>query len=226
MLNVEFIGRVTTEFPEKFGLPKQPQLVPLLSGRLRLEGVYRDPNYLKGLETCSHLWVLFHFHLNKNHSGTTVRPPLLGGEKRMGIFSTRSPHRPNPIGLSLLKIESVDLTKCEIHVRGHDLVDGTPIIDIKPYVKSYDMPSEASFHWSDDSRRAPLKVAWSQEALGNLRSLDIEIEKEVISSVLSLDPRPRSQSVSESYGFFYKHFNISFSGNKDEIIVLSIRNTK
>jgi len=210
MFNIKFIGRVSTEFPEKFGVPKQPQLAPALKGVLSFIAPYNDPNYLKGLESCSHIWVLFYFHLNKTHFGTTIRPPVLGGAQRMGIFSTRSPHRPNPIGLSLLKIDSIDLNLSEVRVSGHDLVNDTPIIDIKPYVESYDSPRDPSHHWSDDLDQTPLTVAWSEHALSDLNNFKIENLKDTIEQVLRLDPRPRSKEMEAQFGFYFKGFNIIF----------------
>lgn len=225
MLNLNFIGRVSTEFPEKFGVPKQPQLAPSLKGVLHFCAPYNDPNYLKGLERCSHIWVLFYFHLNKAHSGTTIRPPVLGGTQRMGIFSTRSPHRPNPIGLSLLKVDSIDMNLCEVHVSGHDLVHDTPFFDIKPYVASYDSPREMSQHWSDDVDQVPLEVLWSEEAQLDLKNLKIEIHKTAIDEILRLDPRPRSKDQAASFGFYFKEFNVLFRGDARELIVMRIIKT-
>lgn len=225
MLNINFIGRVSTEFPEKFGVPKQPQLAPSLKAILRFSAPYNDPNYLKGLELCSHIWLLFHFHLNKPHSGTTIRPPVLGGAQRMGIFSTRSPHRPNPIGLSLLKLDSIDLNLCELHVSGHDLVHDTPIIDIKPYISSYDYPKEESHHWSEAVTQIPLTVRWTPQSLQTLRELGLIELKSSIEEVLSLDPRPRSKDRAASFGFFFKGLNILFHGDGDDLVVKEIIKT-
>ncbi len=225
MLNIKFIGRVSTEFPEKFGVPKQPQLVPSLKAVLKFIAPYNDPNYLKGLDQCSHIWVLFYFHMNKSHSGTTIRPPVLGGVQRMGIFSTRSPHRPNPIGLSLLKIDSIDMNLCEVTVSGHDLVHDTPFIDVKPYVAAYDAPNLPSFHWSDQISQEPVMIFWSEEAKANLRDLKIEHHKDSIEKILCLDPRPRTKRDQSQFGFFFKEFNIVFSGQKDGLEVLNIIKT-
>jgi len=225
MLNIRIIGRVSTEFPEKFGVPKQPNLVPSLKGVIRFEDEFRDPNFLKGLDKCSHIWVLFHFHLNKEHSGTTIRPPVLGGSQRMGIFSTRSPHRPNPIGLSLLKIDAIDMNKCEVFVSGHDLVDGTPIIDIKPYISAYDFPQEKSFHWSEESESQKLSIKWEAKAMEQLVRLHAQNDRDSIEQILSLDPRPRAKSKESRFGFYYRDLNIVFSGSENEITIQEIIKT-
>src|SRR5690606_7545787 len=162
---------------------------------------------LRGLEECSHLWVLFHFHLAGPLSGTTVRPPVLGGEKRMGIFATRTPHRPNPIGLSLVKIESIAMKDgmALIEVSGHDFVDQTPLIDVKPYVASYDKPATPPRHWTDSIEQKLCAVAWEDSALNSLQQYKAIELKAMIEQVISLDPRPRATKADAEFG-------MSFSG--------------
>lgn len=215
------IGFIRSEFPEKFGVPKQPNLVPELKARLCLAGESAHETSVRGLEDCSHLWVIFHFHLSQKFSGTTVRPPVLGGEKRVGVFATRSPHRPNPLGLSLVKLERIlfedGLTVLE--VSGHDFVDGTPILDIKPYIASYDAPMGQSHHWSDQAERRFLSVRWTASALEQLAKLKKLEQKKIIEDVLRLDPRPRSAKATDQFGMSFAGLNITFSTEGETVVV-------
>ena len=137
-MTVDIIARIHTDLPEKFGVPRQSGLVPQLRGTIVLEPAYRNPDALRGLEGFSHLWLIFQFHRAVREGWSpTVRPPRLGGNRRMGVFATRSPFRPNNLGLSCVKLEGVRLDEKlgpVIDVSGADLVDGTPILDIKPYL--------------------------------------------------------------------------------------------
>lgn len=216
-MKLSLIGRVKTEFPEKFGVPKQPGLAANLRGVIELTGEWAHESYLRGLEECSHLWVIFIFHLNSPILGSTVRPPILGGVKRMGIFSTRSPHRPNPIGLSLVKIEKIDFEKCLIHISGHDFVSETPIVDLKPYIASYDCPRSQSFHWSEKLKTAPLNVSWGCE--NNQLSKQ---QQAAIEEVLSLDPRPRSAKQEAIFGMSFEKWNIKFQTSADGLMIIDI----
>lgn len=133
------IGIIRTEFPEKRAVPRQPAVCSKLTGYIELnKDVFNNPEHsLDRLSDFSHLWIIYHFHKNDTHAKAKVAPPRLGGE-RVGIFSTRSPHRPCPIGLSLVEIDRIDV--CRIYFRGTDMIDGTPILDIKPYIPRYDSP--------------------------------------------------------------------------------------
>ncbi|MBY0516510.1 MAG: tRNA (N6-threonylcarbamoyladenosine(37)-N6)-methyltransferase TrmO [Bacteriovoracaceae bacterium] len=224
MLEIIPIGHIHSAFPEKFGVPKQPGLAPGLKAIIELQGEWAHETCLKGIEECSHIWVLFHFHLSEPFKGGTVRPPILGGEKRMGVFSTRSPHRPNPIGLSLVKIEKI-LVKpgaAQIHVSGHDFVNGTPVFDIKPYVASYDEPQTPSHHWSDAIVQEQLEVVWRGNAVISLEKLSRLEEKPIIDQVLRLDPRPRNSKKDSLFGLSFAGLNISFRGEDDLIIIEDI----
>lgn len=213
------IGQIHSEFGEKFGVPKQPGLAPALRAVLELSGEWSHETCLKGLEECSHLWVIFQFHLSEPFKGGTVRPPVLGGEKRVGVFATRSPHRPNPLGLSLVKIEKLEIAPglARIHVSGHDFVDGTPILDLKPYVASYDVPSGPSFHWSDKLAPSPLEVVWQADA---------GIHKLAIEQVLSLDPRPRAAKADVKFGLDFAGMNVVFRSSDGKIIVEEVSQSK
>jgi len=218
-LTLGAIGQIRSEFGEKFGVPKQPGLAPALRAVLELTGDWSHETCLKGLDECSHLWVIFQFHLSEPFKGGTVRPPVLGGEKRIGVFATRSPHRPNPIGLSLVKIESIDVSPgvARIHVSGHDFVDGTPILDLKPYVASYDVPSTSSFHWSDSLPQPKLTVVWHADA---------GIHKQAIEQVLSLDPRPRVAKSEARFGLDFAGLNVIFRAEDGKIIVEEVSSAK
>ena len=135
-MEIQQIAVFHSPLPEKFGLPRQAGVAESLRGTVALEPDFRTPESLRGLEDFDYLWLIWGFHLNreKASAGLTVRPPRLGGNERIGVFASRSPFRPNPLGLSSVRIESVDAARGEIHVLGADLADGTPIYDIKPYV--------------------------------------------------------------------------------------------
>lgn len=218
-LTLGAIGHIRSEFREKFGVPKQPGLAPALRAVLELEGEWSHETCLKGLEDCSHLWVIFQFHLSEVFKGGTVRPPVLGGEKRVGVFATRSPHRPNPIGLSLVKIEKIVTAPgvAQIHVSGHDFVDGTPILDLKPYVASYDRPQEKTFHWSDEILQPKMEVVWN---------IDGGEHAQAIEQVLSLDPRPRTAKPDARFGLDFAGMNVVFRASEGKIIVEEISSSK
>jgi len=201
------IGQIRSEFQQKFGVPKQPGLAPALRAVIELKDERAHESALRGLDECSHLWVIFVFHMSAPFSGATVRPPVLGGEKRVGVFATRSPHRPNPLGLSLVKIEAVEFHegRARIHVSGHDFVDGTPVLDIKPYIASYDVPVGESFHWTDHARGQTLAVTWSDEAAKVAAE-----HREAIEQVLRLDPRPRNAKDDAVFGLNFAGLNVIF----------------
>ena len=138
------IAYIHTEFSEKFGVPRQSGLAGSLCGTVVFEPEYRSPEALRGLDGFSHLWLIWGFSANRHEDWQpTVRPPRLGGNERMGVFATRSPYRPNPLGLSCVEIESINMDTSTIYVRGADLMDGTPIYDIKPYIRYADSRPDA-----------------------------------------------------------------------------------
>jgi tRNA-Thr(GGU) m(6)t(6)A37 methyltransferase TsaA len=214
------IGAVHCEFPEKFGVPKQPGLAPSLKARLVFDGEWAQETYWRGITECSHLWVIFQFHLNGSHVGGTVRPPILGGQERMGVFATRSPHRPNPIGLSLVKVEAIRASKgrLEIEVSGHDFVDGTPVLDLKPYIASHDTPNSEAHHWTDGLPRSPhLTVRWQGDTKNQLGE-----SAQTLEEVLALDPRPRQAKAESVFGLLFKAWNVTFKHDADGIQVLEV----
>ena len=195
------IGVIHTEFKEKFGIPRQPGLATYSKGIIELETTEES---LRGLETFSHLWVLFIFHKhNSKGPKVTIRPPRLGGKKKVGVFGTRSPHRPNPIGLSAVKLESIKRGKkgkMLIEVSGVDILDGSPIVDIKPYLPYADSIPDANAGWTNNSvEKIPVTFTEKAESEIERRSKKVSNFKERIIEVLEIDPRPSSQKVKYAY---------------------------
>ena len=167
-MEIKPIAYIQTQFPEKFGVPRQSGLARALKGRIVFEPEYRNPDALRGLDGFSHIWLIWEFSANRSTSSwqPTVRPPRLGGNAHMGVFATRSPFRPNPLGLSCVKVDSIDLSTPDgpvINVFGADLMDGTPIYDIKPYIKYADARPEAICGYVDDLEECSLKVVFPSE---------------------------------------------------------------
>ena len=211
-MTVDIIARIHTDLPEKFGVPRQSGLVPQLRGTIVLEPAYRNPDALRGLEGFSHLWLIFQFHRAVREGWSpTVRPPRLGGNVRMGVFATRSPFRPNPIGLSSVRLERVELTADlgpVLHVRGADLVDGTPIFDIKPYIPYGDSHPEAVGGFASAPAGETLTVVIPPELLEQVP----ESRREALRGVLAQDPRPHYQNDPDRvYGFTFAGMEVRFS---------------
>lgn len=186
------IGFIKSEFREKFGVPRQSGMVPDARAILKLNP---DPLFrtaLQHLETFSHIWVIFEFHLHLRKEWTpTIRPPRLDGPNRVGVFASRSPDRPNPIGMSALRLESIDLEApggIELHLSGVDLLDGTPVYDIKPYLPYADSIADATSGWADSEIRK-YKVSFDAGASHPLTDRD----RKVLTQILEWDPRPTSQ---------------------------------
>ena len=206
------IAVIRTDFPEKFGIPRQSGIVKKLKGRIVFETEYRDASALRGLEDFSHLWLLWEFSENVGKQWSpTVRPPRLGGNKRVGVFATRSPFRPNPIGLSCVKIEGIRQNGKEgtvIDVSGADMLDGTPIYDIKPYIPYTESPPEALGGFSDEVNGDLLRVEIPNE-------LESKVDSETLTSlkkILSSDPRPAYiDDPVRVYGFDFAGYSIKFT---------------
>lgn len=189
---LKIIGRVETCYPDKFGTPRQPGLVPAARGFLRFSRELQPELALEGLARFSHLWVVFLFHQLKDYQfKPKVHPPRLNGES-MGVFASRSPHRPNPIGLSLVTIESVE--NDGIWLGGVDLVDGTPVLDVKPYLPGVEARPEARQGWVEQASDDKVDVTWSEESLGKLEAWTLATGrpdlKALIEATIALDPRP------------------------------------
>lgn len=191
----EAIARLETPFDEKFGVPRQPGLVPEVIGRVKFCEPYNNPAALRGLEGFSHLWLLFVFHLIKPQAEfrPTVRPPRLGGEERRGVFATRSGFRPNPIGLSLVKIERVDAASGLLELGGVDLVNGTPILDLKPYLPWVESIPDARAGFAPEPPLPLNSVEIDAAARDDLRRLRPETaasDEVLLSKIIASDPRP------------------------------------
>ncbi len=215
------IAKIFTDLPEKFGVPRQSGLVDL-PGRIVFEKEYRSEDAVKGIEGFSYLWLIWRFDVPEKEGFTaTVRPPRLGGNETMGVFATRSPFRPNPIGLSSVKLERVELTAegPVLHVLGADLKSGTCIYDIKPYLAYADAHPEATGGFTDSLESKLLKVSFATELPPELRQ-----KESTLIQVLSLDPRPRYQEDPERiYGMTFAGFNVQFKVTGDSLSVVGIQ---
>ena len=215
------IAYIHTEFSEKFGVPRQSGLAGSLCGTVVFEPGYRSPEALRGLDGFSHLWLIWGFSANRHGEWQpTVRPPRLGGNERMGVFATRSPYRPNPLGLSCVEIESINMDTSTIYVRGADLMDGTPIYDIKPYIRYADSRPDAVCGYVDclEERHRDVMLPESEKS----KIKDPEVRAALIQT-LSLDPRPSYHNdPSREYGLSFAGFNVRFTVDGVRLIVLSI----
>ena len=225
MQNVEIqvIARMRSDFPTKFGIPRQPSLVEGLRSAIVFEPGFRNPDTLRGIEGFSHLWIIWQFsEAVRSDWSPTVRPPRLGGNTRMGVFATRSPFRPNSLGLSCVKLEGVEYDTKDgpvIHVSGADLMDGTPIFDIKPYIPYADSHPEALGGFTDTAGDFLLKVDFPEELLGLLP----EEKRQAAIGVLSHDPRPSYQRKPERvYGLPFAGFDIRFRVVEDVLTVCEV----
>lgn len=209
---LDIIARIRSDFPEKFGIPRQAGIVEQLRAKIVFEPQYRNPDALRGIEGFSHLWLIWQFSENlRSDWSPTVRPPRLGGNTRMGVFATRSPFRPNGLGLSCVRLLGVEkdekLGHCLI-VAGADLMDGTPIFDIKPYVPYADCHSDAADGFAPDPGRK-LRVEFSGDTLAAVP----EDKRSALSGVLSADPRPSYQKDPE------RVYNMDFAGMRVKFTV-------
>ena len=226
MKQLEYIARIHTDFPTKFGIPRQAGLVNT-KGTIVFEPEYRKEEALKGLEEYSHLWLIWEFSeaVRENWS-PTVRPPRLGGNRRCGVFATRSPFRPNPIGLScvkLLGIEKHPEKGMVIEVEGADLLDGTPIFDIKPYLPYVDSHPKAKGGFTDHIEEHILKVEFPEALLEKIP----KPQREALLEVLANDPRPRYQKNPErAYGIAYGQKDIRFQVKDDTLFVCDVTEQK
>ncbi len=220
---MKIIARIHTDFPEKFGVPRQSGLVPELQATIVFEPEYRNPDALKGLDGYSHIWLIWQFsEAMRDTWSPTVRPPRLGGDKRQGVFATRSPFRPNPIGLSSVKLERIELDSKQgpvLYISGADLMDGTPIYDIKPYLPFTDCHVDAVGGFADAFVDYGLDVQISDELLTQIP----EEKREALMGVLAQDPRPSYQNDPERiYGITFGKQNIKFQVKETMLTVVGI----
>lgn len=219
---LKVIARMRSDFPQKFGIPRQSGLVEELRGQIAFEPEFRDSTALRGIEGFSHLWLIWGFSANEREDWSpTVRPPRLGGNERIGVFATRSPFRPNGLGLSCVRLEKVELQGPDgpaLHVSGADLMDGTPIYDIKPYVPYADCRPEATEGFAPRPE-AVLTVEFPGQWLDKVpRS-----QREALKGVLAQDPRPRYQDdPGREYGMAFGGMNVRFTVAGDVLTVTGI----
>ena len=221
---MKIIARIQNEYETKFGIPRQSGLVTAALSRVVFEPDYRNPDALRGLEDFSHLWLIWEFSEAKRDTWSpTVRPPRLGGNTRMGVFATRSPFRPNPIGLSCVKIERIELHTDEgpvIFVSGADLMNGTPIYDIKPYLPYADCHPEASGGFAEAVRRKRLTVDCSPELLAQIP----DFHRAAVLEILAQDSRPSYQHDPDRvYGMAYAGMDVRFSVDGERLTVREIQ---
>lgn len=224
-LTIKPIAYIVNDFSEKFGIPRQGGLIPEIKGKIVFTKEYREREALRGIESYSHLWLIWGFSANKDHDfHPTVRPPMLGGNTRLGVFATRSPYRPNPLGLSVVLLEKVEESANEgliLHISGADLLDGTPIYDIKPYLPYVDSYPEAVGGFTDtiDYEARVLNVEIADEVL---RIIPIDKQAALL-KVLSLDPRPTYQNdENRVYGLSFGGYNVKFRVVDKNLLVENI----
>ena len=222
-VSIRVIARMKSDFPTKFGIPRQSGLVEELRSTVIFEPEYRNPDALRGIEEFSHLWLIWQFsEAVREDWSPTVRPPRLGGNTRLGVFATRSPFRPNSLGLSSVRLLGVEQTEeygTVLHVGGADLMDGTPIFDIKPYIPYGDSHPEAKGGFTDNADDFLLEVIFPECLLLNLP----EGKREAAIGVLSHDPRPSYQRKPDRvYGLTFAGKDIRFTVNEKTLTVIDV----
>ena len=208
---MEPIAYIDAPFPQKFGIPRQSGLADT-GAIVRFEPQYASADAVKGLDGFSHIWLIWEFQDVGDEWSPTVRPPLLGGNKHMGVFATRSPFRPNPIGLSSVKLERIEYTDEGpiLHVRGGDLRDGTPILDIKPYLAYTDSHPEATGGFTDEVAWQTLDVKIDEAARDAFEELPDALRNE-LEQILAQDPRPaRQRGITKDFTITYANCNVTF----------------
>lgn len=226
-INIQVIAKMRSDFPTKFGIPRQSGLVEALESTIVFEPAFRNSDALRGIEGYSHLWIIWQFSKAvREEWSPTVRPPRLGGNTRIGVFATRSPFRPNNLGLSCVKLIGVEHTDNEgtvLHVAGADLMDGTPIFDIKPYIPYSDSFPDASGGFTDTADDFILEVVFP-DALLNLLPAN---KRHAAIGVLSHDPRPSYQRKPDRvYGLNFAGFDIRFSVKDSTLTVCDVINSQ
>ena len=219
---MKIIAHIHTDFPDKFGIPRQSGLVEGLTGEITFEPEYRNPEIIRGIEQFSHIWLLWKFsESKKEHWSATVKPPRLGGKVRLGVFATRSPFRPNDIGLSCVRLLRVEQTEKgpKLYVAGADLMDGTPIYDIKPYLPYADCHPDATDAFEESRSAKPLEVVFPDVLLQKIPT----DKRAGLIQALSQNPRPGYQhDPNRRYGFNFAGFDVRFQIDGDTLTVVEI----
>lgn len=224
MPDINIIARISSPFKTKFGVPRQSGVVNEIKAQIVFEPEYRNPDAVRGLEEYSHIWLIWQFsEAVRSTWSPTVRPPRLGGNVHVGVFATRSPFRPNSIGLSSVELEKIEYTADRgpvLHIKGADLMDGTPIFDIKPYIPYADSHPEASGGFTDKTVFHTLRVQ-IPECFASLMPSD---SLEALRGVLANDPRPQYHADPDRvYGFVFADFEVKFKVCEDELTVIDIK---
>lgn len=217
------IAHIRSDFSSKFGIPRQSGLITELKGEIIFEPEYRNPEALRGLDHFSHIWLIWEFSASKRDKWSpTVRPPRLGGNIRMGVFATRSPFRPNPIGLSSVRLEKIEWQTDSgpvLHVTGADLMDGTPILDIKPYIAYSDCHMDATGGFTNNVANSRLEVMIPSEWLQMISPS----KQQALREVLANDPRPPYQDDSNRiYGLAFAGLNVRFTVSDNVLTVVEV----
>ena len=223
-INIQVIAQMRSDFPTKFGIPRQSTLVEELQSTIVFEPDFRNADALRGIEGFSHIWIIWQFsEAVRTEWSPTVRPPRLGGNTRMGVFATRSPFRPNNLGLSCVKLIGIEHTETEgtvLHVAGADLMDGTPIFDIKPYIPYSDSFPEALGGFTDTAKDFLLNVEFPPHLLELLP----KCKQQAAIGVLSHDPRPSYQRKPDRiYGLSFAGFDIRFTVQEKTLTVCEVK---
>ena len=217
------VATIHTDFKEKFGIPRQSGRAPSLTAKIVFEPSFRNEDMLRGIDGFSHLWLLFDFSATRQSGySATVRPPRLGGNTRVGVFASRSPFRPNHIGLSCVKLLGIERTKADgtvLLVSGADLLDGTPIFDIKPYLPFADCITDATGGYAAEHSSDKLRVVFAD---GVLEKIPVE-KRTGLTECLADDPRPSYQDDGREYGMKFGQLDIRFTVNGDTLTVLSVQ---
>lgn len=218
-MNIEPIAFVRNDFKSKFGVPRQSGMTKHLS-RVVFGKEYSAPEAFRGLDGYDYVWLIWGFDRAKRSDSLTVRPPRLGGNERVGVFATRSPFRPNGLGLSSVRIVGRERNDgvFVLVVEGADMADGTPVYDVKPYLAPYDSHPDARSGFAEQTADYRLSVRFSDEAREKIPDKD----RETLSEILSLDPRPSYQEDGRTYGFTFSSYEIKFTVNEKELIVTDI----
>lgn len=225
-MNIKPIAKIYNDFPTKFALPRQSGRNGEIKGKIVFEKEFRDENAVRGIEQFSHIWLIWGFSENEKEGWSpTVRPPRLGGNRRVGVFASRSPFRPNPIGISCVKLEAVEKTKDEgvaLIVSSADLMNGTPIYDIKPYIPYTDRVEGAKGGYAEENKEYGISV----DIDDNLVDKIDESKRAELISTLADDPRPAYQNDGREYGFYFSYYEIKFVSNGEKIKVTEINKVK
>ena len=223
---MKVIAYIRTDLTTKFAVPRQSNVVPELKGSIVFEPEFRNPDALRGIEQYSHLWIIWEFSENvRDKWSPTVRPPILGGNERVGVFATRSSFRPNPIGLSVVKLEEVNLYTGEgpvLHISGIDMMNRTPVYDIKPYIPKWDAKPDAKGGFTENREKQLLRIMCDETLLDRFTP----VQRSALFGILEQDPRPAYQEDPDRvYGFEYAGANVKFRVQDNVLVVTSVEDS-